>query len=236
MNEKYKILTVAVDGYSSTGKSTVAKIVATQLGLTYIDTGAMYRAVTLEAMREGMIVDGIVDKEKLQRRLCDIQIRFKYNQDLCRYEIYLNDEYVEDQIRGMEVSDQVSGVAAIDFVRDFLVAQQREMGRNESVIMDGRDIGSVVFPAADVKFFMTASPKIRAERRYKELIGKGEQVSYEEVEANVRKRDYIDTHREISPLRQADDAIVIDNNDMTIDEQVRFMVEVINKVRDSDEG
>ncbi|MEG0795419.1 MAG: (d)CMP kinase [Odoribacter sp.] len=236
MNERYKILTVAVDGYSSTGKSTVAKIVATQLGLTYIDTGAMYRAVTLEAMREGMIVDGIVDKEKLQRRLCDIQIRFKYNQDLCRYEIYLNDEYVEDQIRGMEVSDQVSGVAAIDFVRDFLVAQQREMGRNESVIMDGRDIGSVVFPAADVKFFMTASPKIRAERRYKELIGKGEQVSYEEVEANVRKRDYIDTHREISPLRQADDAIVIDNNDMTIDEQVRFMVEVINKVRDSDEG
>ncbi|MEG2790124.1 MAG: (d)CMP kinase [Odoribacter sp.] len=236
MNERYKILTVAVDGYSSTGKSTVAKIVATQLGLTYIDTGAMYRAVTLEAMREGMIVDGIVDKEKLQRRLCDIQIRFKYNQDLCRYEIYLNDEYVEDQIRGMEVSDQVSGVAAIDFVRDFLVAQQREMGRNESVIMDGRDIGSVVFPAADVKFFMTASPKIRAERRYKELIGKGEQVSYEEVEANVRKRDYIDTHREISPLRQADDAIVIDNNDMTINEQVRFMVEVINKVRDSDEG
>lgn len=218
---------VAVDGYSSTGKSTVAKIVAAKLGLTYIDTGAMYRVVTLEALQRGLIIEGRVDLNQLRDCLEDIKISFRYNSEFDRYETYLNGEYVEDQIRGMEVSDQVSVIAAIGFVREFLVVRQRELAKNESVIMDGRDIGSVVFPEADIKFFMTASPEIRAERRYKELVGKGVEVSYEEVEANVRKRDYIDTHREVSPLVQTDDAIVIDNGGMTIEEEVIFMIDRI---------
>lgn len=224
---------VAVDGYSSTGKSTVAKIVAAKAGLIYIDTGAMYRVVTLEAIRRGLIMDGVVDKEQLRQILKGIKIGFKYNQAQDRYETYLNGEYVEDQIRGMEVSDQVSGIAAIDFVREFLVFQQREMARNESVIMDGRDIGSVVFPEADVKFFMTATPEVRAVRRYKELRDKGVEVSYEEVEKNVLKRDYIDTHREVSPLRQTEDAIVVDNSDMTIEEEVEFMLDKIKLSADT---
>ncbi|WP_304682424.1 (d)CMP kinase [Lactobacillus taiwanensis] len=221
---------VAVDGYSSTGKSTVAKLIAAKLGLTYIDTGAMYRAVTLAAMREGLIADGVIDREKLREVLKGIKIGFKYNRILDRYETYLNGEYVEEQIRGMEVSDRVSGIAALDFVREFLVDRQREMGREEDVIMDGRDIGTVVFPQADVKFFMTASPEVRAQRRYRELQNKGVEVSYEEVEANVRKRDYIDSHREVSPLVQAEDAIVIDNGDMTIAEEVEQMVREIRRM------
>lgn len=221
---------VAVDGYSSTGKSTVAKLIAAKLGLTYIDTGAMYRTVTLAALREGLIADGVIDRERLKETLKGIKIGFKYNRELDRYETYLNGEYVEEQIRGMEVSDQVSGVAALGFVREFLVDRQREMGMEEDVIMDGRDIGSVVFPRADVKFFMTASPEVRAQRRYKELKEKGADVTYEEVEANVRKRDYIDSHREVSPLVQAADAIVIDNSGMTIAEEVERMVREIGRV------
>lgn len=222
---------VAVDGYSSTGKSTVAKIIAAKLGLIYIDTGAMYRVVTLEALRRGLIVDGVIDQKRLRESLKEINIGFKYNREQDFYETYLNGEYVEEQIRGMEVSDQVSGIAALGFVREFLVAQQREMARNESVIMDGRDIGSVVFPDADVKFFMTASPAVRAQRRYKELTDKGIEVSYEEVEANVLKRDYIDAHREESPLKQTDDAIVVDNSDMTVEDEVAFMIEKIRQVQ-----
>lgn len=222
---------VAVDGYSSTGKSTVAKIIAAKLGLIYIDTGAMYRVVTLEALRRGLIGDGVIDQKRLRESLKEINIGFKYNREQDFYETYLNGEYVEEQIRGMEVSDQVSGIAALGFVREFLVAQQREMARNESVIMDGRDIGSVVFPDADVKFFMTASPAVRAQRRYKELIDKGVEVSYEEVEANVLKRDYIDAHREESPLKQTDDAIVVDNSDMTVEDEVAFMIEKIRQVQ-----
>lgn len=222
---------VAVDGYSSTGKSTVAKIIAAKLGLIYIDTGAMYRVVTLEALRRGLIVDGVIDQKRLRESLKEINIGFKYNREQDFYETYLNGEYVEEQIRGMEVSDQVSGIAALGFVREFLVAQQREMARNESVIMDGRDIGSVVFPDADVKFFMTASPVVRAQRRYKELTDKGVEVSYEEVEANVLKRDYIDAHREESPLKQTDDAIVVDNSDMTVEDEVAFMIEKIRQVQ-----
>ena len=218
---------VAVDGYSSTGKSTVAKLVAAKLGLTYIDTGAMYRAVTLSALRLGLIKDGVIDADGLREVLKEIKIAFKYDRNGNRYETWLNGVYAEEQIRGMEVSDQVSGIAALDFVREFLVARQREMGQEEDVIMDGRDIGSVVFPHADVKFFMTASPEVRAQRRYKELREKGADVSYEEVEANIRKRDYIDSHREVSPLVQAADAIVIDNGDMTIEEEVELMVREI---------
>lgn len=219
-----RTIIIAVDGYSSTGKSTVAKIIAARLGLTYIDTGAMYRVVTLEAMRKGLIHAGKVDEEGLHRQLKDINIGFKYNQKSGCYETYLNGEYVEEQIRGMEVSEQVSTIATIDFVREFLVARQREMARNESVIMDGRDIGSVVFPEADLKFFMTAAPEVRAGRRYKELKEKGVEVAYEDVEANVRKRDYIDAHREVSPLIQTEDAVVVDNSSMTIEEEVEFMV------------
>ncbi len=228
--EEREIMIVAVDGYSSTGKSTVAKLIAAKLGLTYIDTGAMYRAVTLAAMRGGLIADGVIDREKLREVLKGIKIGFKYKRILDRYETYLNGEYVEEQIRGMEVSDRVSGIAALDFVREFLVDRQREMGREEDVIMDGRDIGTVVFPQADVKFFMTASPEVRAQRRYRELQNKGVEVSYEEVEANVRKRDYIDSHREVSPLVQAEDAIVIDNGDMTIAEEVEQMVREIRRM------
>lgn len=231
IKKDFKNMIVAVDGYSSTGKSTVAKIIAAKLGLIYIDTGAMYRVVTLEALRRGLIADGVIDQKRLRESLKEINIGFKYNREQDFYETYLNGEYVEEQIRGMEVSDQVSGIAALGFVREFLVAQQREMARNESVIMDGRDIGSVVFPDADVKFFMTASPAVRAQRRYKELTDKGVEVSYEEVEANVLKRDYIDAHREESPLKQTDDAIVVDNSDMTVEDEVAFMIEKIRQVQ-----
>lgn len=230
MKKENKTLVVAVDGYSSTGKSTVAKLVAARLGLTYIDTGAMYRVVTLEALRRGLIFSGKVDEEKLRGILEGIRISFKYKPESGSYETYLNGECVENEIRGMEVSNQVSIVAAIGFVREFLVEQQREMGRREDVIMDGRDIGSVVFPDAAVKFFMTASPEVRAMRRFKELTGKGEAVTYEEVEANVRKRDYIDSHREVSPLVQTGDAVVIDNSRMTIEEEVKLMIEKIQAV------
>ena len=205
----------------------MAKLVAAKLGLTYIDTGAMYRAVTLSALRLGLIKDGVIDADGLREVLKEIKIAFKYDRNGNRYETWLNGEYAEEQIRSMEVSDQVSGIAALDFVREFLVARQREMGQEEDVIMDGRDIGSVVFPHADVKFFMTASPEVRAQRRYQELREKGTEVSYEEVEANIRKRDYIDSHREVSPLVQTADAIVIDNGDMTIEEEVELMVREI---------
>lgn len=236
MSGKEKALVVAVDGYSSTGKSSVAKLVAAKLGLTYIDTGAMYRAVTLEALRREWIVNGEIRKELLREHLNEIKISFKYNAERSRCDVYLNGENVEQEIRRMEVSNNVSLIAAVDFVRSFLVGQQREMGKAGSVIMDGRDIGSVVFPDADIKFFLTSSPQVRAERRYKELLEKGEKVSYEEVEANVRQRDYIDEHREASPLVRTPDAILIDNSDMTIDEEVRFMVEKIEEKRDENTG
>lgn len=223
---------VAVDGYSSTGKSTVAKLVAARVGLVYIDTGAMYRVVTLVALRHGLIDGaGKINGDELSECLEGIKISFKYNSTTRCYETYLNGENVENSIRGMKVADHVSSIAALAFVRDFLVEQQRKMACNESVIMDGRDIGSVVFPDADVKFFMTASPEIRAERRYKELRANGVDVDYEEVKANVEKRDYIDSHREISPLCQTADAVVIDNSYMTVEDEVEMMVRVIESRR-----
>lgn len=222
-----KGLIVAVDGHSSTGKSTVSKILAARLGYTYIDTGAMYRIVTLRAMREGVIRNGIVEDEKLKEILPTIVFGFKYNEEKKRYESYMNGEYVEAAIRGLEVSDKVSLIASLPYVRELLVEKQREMAKEGGVIMDGRDIGSVVFPHAEVKFFMTASPEVRAQRRYKELLEKGEQVTYEEVEANVRKRDYIDEHRETSPLVRTSDAVLIDNGDMTVEEEVEEMLKII---------
>ena len=228
-----KGLIVAVDGHSSTGKSTVSKILAARLGYTYIDTGAMYRIVTLKAMREGLIRNGNVDDEKLKEVLPTIIFGFKYNEEKKRYESYMNGEYVEVAIRGLEVSDNVSLIAALPYVRELLVEKQREMAKEGGVIMDGRDIGSVVFPHAEVKFFMTARPEVRAQRRYKELIEKGEQVTYEEVEANVRKRDYIDEHRETSPLVRTSDAVLIDNGDMTVEEEVEEMLKIIRSKYES---
>ena len=227
MKMEKKGLIIAVDGHSSTGKSTVSKILAARLGYTYIDTGAMYRIVTLRAMRDGLIRDGKVDDEGLKRVLPSIVVGFKYNDEKKRYESYMNGEYVEKAIRGLDVSDNVSLVASLPYVRELLVEKQREMASAGGVIMDGRDIGSVVFPNAEVKFFMTASPEVRARRRYEELKGKGEQVTYEEVEANVRKRDYIDEHRETAPLVRVPDAVLIDNSDMTVEEEVEEMIKLI---------
>ena len=228
-----KGLIVAVDGHSSTGKSTVSKILAARLGYTYIDTGAMYRIVTLKAMREGLIRNGNVDDEKLKEVLPTIIFGFKYNEEKKRYESYMNGEYVEVAIRGLEVSDNLSLIVALPYVRELLVEEQRELAKEGAVIMDGRDVGSVVFPLAEVKFFMTASPEVRAQRRYKELIEKGEQVTYEEVEANVRKRDYIDEHRETSPLVRTSDAVLIDNGDMTVEEEVKEMLKIIRSKYES---
>lgn len=187
----------------------------------------MYRIVTLRAMRDGLIRDGKVDDEGLKRVLPSIVFGFKYNDEKKRYESYMNGEYVEKAIRGLDVSDNVSLVASLPYVRELLVEKQREMASAGGVIMDGRDIGSVVFPNAEVKFFMTASPEVRARRRYEELKGKGEQVTYEEVEANVRKRDYIDEHRETAPLVRVPDAVLIDNSDMTVEEEVEEMIKLI---------
>jgi len=229
MKKDCKSLIIAVDGYSSTGKSTVAKLLAARLGCVYIDTGAMYRAVTLEAIRQGWILGGKVEEQSLQQHLEKIEIDFKYSSQLQRYDTYLNGENVEEQIRSMEVSGNVSVIASVAFVREMLVEKQREMGEKGGVVMDGRDIGSVVFPNADVKFFMTASPDVRARRRYDELMGKGQQVSYEEVEENVKKRDYLDTHRAVSPLKKTEDAILIDNSEMTVEEEIELMLQKIKE-------
>lgn len=221
---------IAIDGYSSTGKSTVAKALASRLGMTYIDTGAMYRCVALEVLQEKLMdTAGQIDVAILHERLQRMKIEFRYDEVTGRNVTFLNDCNVESKIRGMEVSGLVSVVAALGFVREFLVEKQREMGRKGNVIMDGRDIGSVVFPNADVKFFMTASLAVRAERRFKELRSKGENVTYAEVEANVKERDYIDTHRDVSPLVQAEDAVVVDNSMMTVEEELEMMERIVRE-------
>lgn len=229
MEKECKALIIAVDGHSSTGKSTVAKLLAVRLGYIYIDTGAMYRAVTLQAMRKGWIEDGKIDEKSLAEGLEHICIDFRYDAEKGRCLTYLNGECVEQQIRGMEVSGNVSAVSGLGFVRKMLVEKQREMGKNGGVVMDGRDIGSVVFPQAEVKFFMTASPEVRARRRYDELMQKGENVVYQEVEDNVRRRDYLDEHRKESPLRKTEDAVLIDNSHMTVEEEIEYMLEIIRQ-------
>ncbi|HSR61527.1 MAG TPA: (d)CMP kinase [Robiginitalea sp.] len=211
-------ITIAIDGHSSTGKSTLARQLALSLGYVYIDSGAMYRAVTLFALENGLIGHK-PDAEALEARLPGIDLRFELNPQTGRSEIVLNNRNVEKQIRSLEVSAQVSQVAALGPVRQKLVALQRAMGSDGGVVMDGRDIGTVVLPGADLKIFMTASPEIRASRRYKELLERGEKVSYQEVLKNVRERDYLDSNREISPLRKAPDAIELDNSDMGHKEQ-----------------
>lgn len=220
-----KKITIAIDGHSSCGKSTMAKQLAKQLGYIYVDTGAMYRAVTLYAMRNGLITeDNNVDSDGLRNRMPQIAISFKFNETTGRPDTYLNGERVEDKIRGIEVSNHVSPVAAIPFVRRAMVDMQREMGKEKGIVMDGRDIGTTVFPDAELKVFVTASAEVRAKRRYDELSQKGMPADYEEILKNVQERDYIDSHREVSPLRPAEDAVILDNSDMTIPEQQEWLL------------
>jgi len=215
-----KKITIAVDGHSSTGKSTLAKQIAKALNYIYIDTGAMYRAVTYFALQNGLIDDKHFDKEQLISLLNQIDIRFKYNAELGFAEVYLNGENIEKYIREMQVSNFVSPIATIPEVRAKLVAQQQAIGKDKGgVVMDGRDIGSVVFPNAELKIFMTASPKVRAQRRYDEMIAKGQKVQFDDVLQNVMKRDKIDSSRSTSPLIKTEDAIEIDNSNMTREEQ-----------------
>ena len=219
-----KKITIAIDGFSSCGKSTMAKDLAKRIGYVYVDTGAMYRAVTLFALRNGLFDEqGKVMENALQERMGDINISFQFNAETSRPDTYLNGELVEKEIRGMEVSDRVSLVSAIPFVREAMVAQQQRMGQEKGIVMDGRDIGTTVFPDAELKVFVTASAEVRAERRYKELIGKGMEADYDEILKNVQERDYLDSHREVSPLRKADDAIELDNSHMTIPEQNEWL-------------
>lgn len=213
-------ITIAIDGYSSTGKSTIAKQLAKLLGYIYVDTGAMYRAVTLYAMRQGFIGGKEDNMDDLLEDLPNIVLKFVYNDALEFSEIYLNGENVEKEIRTLAVSQQVSKIATLEAVRKKLVAMQQEMGKGKGVVMDGRDIGTVVLPDAEFKIFMTASPEKRAFRRYKELLDKGEDVTYEEVLKNVRARDYIDSNRKFSPLKKAKNAIEFDNSDMGLKEQL----------------
>ena len=223
-------ITIAIDGYSSTGKSTIAKQLAKALNYIYVDTGAMYRAVTLFAIRNGFISENESNNDGLIAALDKIDLRFVYNDNLGFAEMYLNDENVEREIRTMKVSRLVSKVATIEGVRKKLVGIQKEMGIKKGLVMDGRDIGTVVFPDAELKIFMTASPEKRATRRYKELLDKGEDVKYADVLKNVEHRDYIDTHREISPLKKADDALVFDNSDMGLEDQFSRILDFANRV------
>lgn len=225
-----KKITIAIDGHSSCGKSTMAKDLARELNYIYIDTGAMYRAVTLYALEKGLISEQGIDEASLQREMENVMITFVMNPETGRPDTYLNGKYVEDKIRSMEVSKHVSQVAALGFVREAMVDLQRLMGEAKGVIMDGRDIGTVVFPDAELKVFVTASAEIRAQRRYDELKAKGEACDYDEILQNVLERDRLDSTREISPLRKADDAIVLDNSHMTIEEQKEWLLERVKEV------
>ncbi|MBE7640202.1 (d)CMP kinase [Salegentibacter sp. BLCTC] len=224
-----KKITIAIDGYSSTGKSTVAKQLAAELGYVYVDTGAMYRAVTLYLMRKLLVTDTHFDKEAILRHLPFINISFVFNKEVGYGEVHLNKENVEKEIRLMEVSQQVSKVAAVPEVRKMLVEIQQEIGKNKAVVMDGRDIGTVVFPDADLKLFMTASTEKRAERRYNELRDRGEDIKFEDVLANVKERDYLDTTRDDSPLIKAEDAIEIDNSNLNLEEQFEKVAKLARK-------
>ena len=221
-----KKITIAIDGLSSCGKSTMAKELAKTIGYIYVDTGAMYRAVTLFALRHGIFnADGSVQLEKLKEMMPQIGVSFKLNSLTGRPETYLNSENVEQEIRSMEVSAHVSPIAAIDFVRTALVAQQQKMGKEKGIVMDGRDIGTVVFPDAELKIYVTADAEVRAQRRFEELKEKGQPADFNTILKNVQERDYIDSHREVSPLRKADDALELDNSHLTIAQQNAWLKE-----------
>jgi len=224
MSDNNKKIIIAIDGHSSCGKSTVAKDIARKLNYIFIDTGAMYRAVTLYCLRHKLINNGIVNIPDLKANLDKIKVSFRYNETTSHNDIWLNGENVEQEIRLLTVSHNVSPVAAVAEVRHLLVALQQEMGKSKGIVMDGRDIGTVVFPEAELKIFMTAQPDVRAQRRYDELTAKGEKVSYEEIKANIIERDRYDETREESPLRKADDAIVLDNSFMTREEQLAWIL------------
>lgn len=225
-------IVVAIDGYSSCGKSSMARTLARNIGYIYVDTGAMYRGVTLFALREGLIHgDGTIDEEGLRARLSGLALTFQRSDEGEDPVLYLNGTCVAEEIRSMAVASQVSPIAALPFVRDFLTKEQQAMGQEKGIVMDGRDIGTAVFPKAEMKVFLTADPKIRAERRLKELRAKGDEVTtLEEVLTNLEERDYIDTHRAVAPLKQAPDAVVLDNSFLSIREQdlmLRFAFEAV---------
>lgn len=225
-----KKIVIAIDGYSSCGKSTMAKDLAREVGYIYVDTGAMYRAVTLFAMRNSVFdAEGNIDEARLQALLPDVKLTFQLNSETKLPEVCLNGECVERDIRTLEVSQHVSPIAALPFVREKLVEQQQAMGKEKGIVMDGRDIGTVVFPDAELKIFVTASAEIRAQRRFKELEAKGMPANFDEILQNVEQRDYIDTHRETSPLRQADDALMLDNSHLTIADQKVWLMEKFNE-------
>ena len=225
-----KKITIAIDGYSSCGKSTMAKDLAREIGYVYVDTGAMYRAVTLYALQNGLFdTDGTINTSELESRMGNIDISFKFNASTGRPDTYLNGRLVENDIRTIEVSNHVSPIAALPFVRRALVARQQAIGKDKGVVMDGRDIGTTVFPDAELKVFVTASAEVRARRRYDELKAKGMEADYKEILKNVEDRDYIDSHREVSPLRKADDALELDNSNMTIAQQKAWLIEKYNE-------
>ena len=225
-----KKITIAIDGFSSCGKSTKAKDLAREVGYIYIDSGAMYRAVTLYSIENGIFDGDVIDTEKLKKAIKDIQISFRPNPETGRPDTYLNGVNVENKIRTMGVSSKVSPISALDFVREAMVAQQQAMGKEKGIVMDGRDIGTTVFPDAELKIFVTATPEIRAQRRFDELKAKGQEGSFEEILENVKQRDYIDQHREVSPLRKADDALLLDNSNLSIEQQKEWLSEQFGKI------
>jgi cytidylate kinase len=226
MNKK---LIIAVDGYSSCGKSTFARAIAKELSYIFIDSGAMYRAVTLHCIRKGLVGENIFDLDGIKKELNNIHIEFVYSPDLAEYETFLNSENVENEIRGVQVSEFVSSISKIEEIRSRMVELQRQIGVFRGIVMDGRDIGTVVFPDADIKIFMTASVDIRAKRRHDELIRKGINVDLGEIRKNIVARDITDENRDISPLRKADDAIVLDNSRMTVDQQMEWVRTIIKR-------
>jgi len=228
MNDR-KII-IAIDGHSSCGKSTLSKQLAHLLQYSYVDSGSMYRAVTLYALRNNLIKEGKVDVQQLINQLSNISISFKYNASEQKSDTYLNGENVETEIRGLEVSNSVSPVAVIKEVREAMVKIQKELGKEKGIVMDGRDIGTVVYPNAELKIFMTASPEIRARRRFEELSEKGMDISYDEILKNVEERDFIDQNRETSPLKKADDSIVLDNSNLTRKEQLEWVLTKVNEI------
>ena len=225
-----KKITIAIDGFSSCGKSTMAKDLAREVGYIYIDSGAMYRAVTLYSIENGIFDGDVIDTEKLKKAIKDIQISFRPNPETGRPDTFLNGVNVENKIRTMGVSSKVSPISALDFVREAMVAQQQAMGKEKGIVMDGRDIGTTVFPDAELKIFVTATPEIRALRRFDELKAKGQEGSFEEILENVKQRDYIDQHREVSPLRKADDALLLDNSNLSIEQQKEWLSEQFGKI------